>query len=89
NAETARKRDAEARLARVTAQHDQARREREALGPLETPELETARQALEAAQADLAAARDAVEAAEALRGELARAEQEARIAARAAEDRLG
>jgi len=89
NAETARKRDAEARLARVAAQHDQARREREALGPLETPELETARQALEAAQADLAAARDAVEAAESTRGDLARAEQEARTAARTAEDRLG
>lgn len=89
NAETARKRDAEARLARVTAQHDQARREREALGPLETPELETARKALETAQAELATARGAVEAAEALRGELARAEQEARTAARAAEDRLG
>ncbi|WOB78287.1 chromosome segregation protein SMC [Brevundimonas nasdae] len=89
NAETARKRDAEARLARVTAQHDQARREREALGPLETPELETARQALEAAQTDLAAVREAVEAAEATRGDLVRAEQEARTAARTAEDRLG
>ena len=89
NAETARKRDAETRLARVTAQHDQAKREREALGPLETPELETARQALEAAQGELAAAREAVEAAEAKRGDLARAEQEARTAARAAEDRLG
>ena len=42
---------------------NQARREREALGPLETPELETVRQALEAAQTDLSAARDAVEAA--------------------------
>jgi len=89
NAETARKRDAEARLARVTGQFEQARREREALGPLETPELEAARQALEAAQADLAAAREAVEAAEAKRGDLARAEQEARTAAREAEDRLG
>ncbi len=89
NAETARKRDAETRLARVTAQHDQAKREREALGPLETPELETARQALEAAQGELAAAREAVEAAEAKRGDLASAEQEARTAARAAEDRLG
>jgi chromosome segregation protein len=89
NAETARKRDAETRLARVTGQHDQARREREALGPLETPELEAARQALEKAQTDLAAAREAVEAAEAKRGDLARTEQEARTAARAAEDRLG
>ncbi|WP_395942494.1 chromosome segregation protein SMC [Brevundimonas sp.] len=89
NAETARKRDAETRLARVTAQHDQAKREREALGPLETPELEAARQALETAQAELTAAREAVEAAEAKRGDLARLEQEARTAARAAEDRLG
>lgn len=89
NAETARKRDAETRLARITGQHDQAKREREALGPLETPELETARQALETAQAELTGAREAVEAAEAKRGDLARAEQEARTAARAAEDRLG
>ncbi|MEN5361743.1 chromosome segregation protein SMC [Brevundimonas intermedia] len=89
NAETARKRDAETRLARVTGQHDQARREREGLGPLETPELETARKALETAQAELTAAREAVEAAEAKRGDLARTEQEARTAARAAEDRLG
>ena len=89
NAETARKRDAEARLARVTGQFDHAKREREALGPLETPELEAARTALETAQAELVAAREAVEAAEAKRGDLARAEQEARTAARAAEDRLG
>ncbi|WP_428154363.1 chromosome segregation protein SMC [Brevundimonas sp.] len=89
NAETARKRDAETRLARVISQHDQAKREREVLGPLETPELETARQALETAQAELTAAREAVEAAEAKRGDLARTEQEARTAARAAEDRLG
>ncbi len=89
NAETARKRDAEARLSRVTGQFEQAQREREALGRLETPELETARLALEAAQTDLAAARDAVEAAEARRGDLARAEQEARTTAREAEDRLG
>ncbi|MFN3838204.1 MAG: chromosome segregation protein SMC [Brevundimonas sp.] len=89
NAETARKRDAETRLARVTAQHEQANREREALGPLETPELESARVALETAQAELTAAREAVDAAEAKRGDLARIEQEARTAARAAEDRLG
>ena len=89
NAETARRRDAEARLARVQAQHDQARREREALGPLDTPELEQARQAMETAQAELAAARAAVEAAEATRGDLARAEQDARTEARAAEDWLG
>ncbi|MBN9480383.1 MAG: chromosome segregation protein SMC [Bordetella sp.] len=89
NAESARKRDAEARLARVKGQHEQARREREALGPLETPEIETAKAALETAQAELAAAREAVEAAEAKRSDAARAEQEARTNARAAEDRLG
>src|SRR5690606_42095331 len=61
----------------------------EALGPLETPELAAAGAALEAAQAELAAARAAVETAEIERGDRARAEQEARVAARAAEDRLG
>jgi chromosome segregation protein len=89
NAETARKRDAEARVARATSGLDQAKREREALGPLETPELATARTALDDATAALTAARAAVEAAEAKRGDLARAEQDARTAARAAEDRLG
>jgi chromosome segregation protein len=62
NAESARKRDAEARLARVKGQHEQARCEREALGPLETPEIETAKAALETAQTELATAREAVEA---------------------------
>ena len=89
NAETARKRDSEARVARATAALDQARRERESLGPLETPELATARAALEVAGAALAEARAAVETAEATRADRARAEQEARTAARAAEDRLG
>ncbi len=89
NAESARKRDAEARVARATAGLDAARREREALGPLETPELTDARASLETATAELAAARAGVETAEAARGDLARAEQEARTAARAAEDRLG
>ena len=89
NAETARKRDAEARVARAVAAQDGARREREALGPLETPELASAREALETATAALTEARAAVEAAEADRAERARAEQEARTTARAAEDRLG
>jgi len=89
NAESARKRDAETRLARVVGQFEQARREREALGPIETPALATARTALETAQAELGAAREAVEAAEAARGDLARVEAEARTAARTAEDRLG
>ncbi|RZJ05767.1 MAG: chromosome segregation protein SMC [Brevundimonas sp.] len=89
SAETARKRDAEARVERARAQLASAQREREALGPLETPEAEAARAALDAAQADLTAARAAVETAEADRGDKARAEQDARQAARAAEDRLG
>ncbi|MGQ3112843.1 MAG: AAA family ATPase, partial [Brevundimonas sp.] len=89
NAESARKRDAEARVARATAGLEAARREREALGPLETPELTEARAALETTTAELTAARAGVETAEAERGDLARAEQEARTAARAAEDRLG
>ena len=89
NAETARKRDAEARVSRATAALDSARREREALGPLETPELAAARETLDRAQTDLLAARAAVEAAEAERGDRARAEQAAREAARTAEDRLG
>jgi len=76
-------------VARATAGLDAARREREALGPLEMPELAEARTALDTATAELAAARAGVETAEATRGDLARAEQEARTAARAAEDRLG
>jgi len=89
NAETARKRDAEARVSRATAALDSARREREALGPLETPELAAARATLDRVQTELLAARAAVEAAEAERGDRARNEQTAREAARTAEDRLG
>jgi len=89
NAGNARKHDAEARLVRAETQLTAAQAERAALGPLETPEIEAATSALETALTDLAAARAAVEAAEAERGDRARAEAEARTAARAAEDRLG
>jgi len=89
SAENARKRDAEARVARADQALINTRREREALGPLETPEITAAQEALTAAQAELAAARAAVEAAETDRGDKARAEAEARQTARAAEDRLG
>ena len=89
NAEGVRKRDAEARVARAEAQLASALSERAALGSLETPEMEAARAALDSARAELAAARAEVEAAEAERGDRARAEAEARTAARAAEDRLG
>ncbi|MDQ8029368.1 MAG: AAA family ATPase, partial [Brevundimonas sp.] len=89
SAENARKRDAEARVERAKAQLTNAQRERDALGPLETPEIEAARAALEQAQQALTAARAAVETAETDRGDKARVEQEARQATRAAEDRLG
>ncbi len=89
NAESARKRDAEARLARAEAQLASTQAERAALGPLETPEIEAAKTELETARAELATARAAVEAAETDRGDRARAEAEARTAARTAEDRLG
>jgi chromosome segregation protein len=89
NAETARKRDAEARVERAERQLATAEAERAALGPLETPEVEGTRAALETAQAELATARAAVEEAETNRGDMARAETEARQACRAAEDRLG
>jgi chromosome segregation protein len=89
NAENARKRDAEARVARAEAQLGSARSEREALGPLERPEIEAASAELAKAQANLASARAAVETAEAERGDRARAEADARTAVRAAEDRLG
>lgn len=89
NAETARKRDAEARVARARASLDQARREHEGLGPLETPEIASARAALDTALDELRATREAVEAAETTRGDAARAEAEARTAARQAEDSLG
>jgi chromosome segregation protein len=89
NAETARKRDAEARVARARQTLDNARREREALGPLETPEIAEARAALDATLEDLRAAREAVETAETARGDAARAEAEARQEARKLEDRLG
>ncbi|MFC0634297.1 AAA family ATPase [Brevundimonas balnearis] len=89
NAEAARRRDADARLARAEQAVANAEREREALGPLQTPEVEAARAALDQALSDLRAARDAVEAGEARRSELAAAEQATRAAARQAEDRLG
>ncbi|HZV84942.1 MAG TPA: AAA family ATPase, partial [Brevundimonas sp.] len=89
SAENARKRDAEARVARAEGQVASAIAEREALGSLQTPEIEAARTALETAQAELNAARAAVDAAETARGDRARAEQEARQAARTAEDQLG
>lgn len=89
SADTVRRRDAEARVERAVRQIDQARSERDALEPLETPEVEAARAALSQAQAELDQARTAQEQAEADRADRARAEQEARLSARQGEDRLG
>ncbi|MGV9008753.1 chromosome segregation protein SMC [Brevundimonas sp.] len=89
NAENARKRDAEARVARAEAQLGSTKSERAVLGPLETPEIEAASAELATAQAALADARAAVEAAETERGDRARAEAQVRTAVRSAEDRLG
>src|SRR5690606_17652587 len=68
---------------------DNAKRERESLGPLETPDIAQARAALDAALEALRAAREAVETAETARGDAARVEAEARQEARKLEDRLG
>ncbi|HAV50574.1 MAG TPA: hypothetical protein DCX75_10805, partial [Brevundimonas sp.] len=87
-AEAARRQEAETRLARLEASRAQTAAEREALAPSDTPEQAEADATLVRAQADLAAAREAVEQAEADRAELARAEQDARTTARTLEDKL-
>lgn len=88
-AEAARREEAQTRLMRLEASRAQTAGEREALAPPDTPERSEAEAALARAQADLAAAREAVEQTEAERAELARAEQDARTTARTLEDRLG
>jgi chromosome segregation protein len=81
--------DANARLSRTLRALTQARSEREALGPAADPRLETAAAELAQAEAALAAARKALDDAEAERAAATGAENKAREAARAAEDRLG
>ncbi|MBO9500142.1 chromosome segregation protein SMC [Brevundimonas sp. A19_0] len=88
-AEAARRQDAQSRLDRLEASRRQTAAEREALRSVDADARAEADAALTRAQADLEAARDAVEQAEAERGDLARAEQEARTTARTLEDRLG
>jgi chromosome segregation protein len=88
-AEAARLRDAEARRDRTLQALDAARREREALGPLESPESEAAKARLSETVVALQAAREAVEAAETARNAATAAEAQARQAARREEDRLG
>ncbi len=84
-----RRRDAESRLARAEQALAQATSEREALGPLEDPAVETARGALTQTVQALQAARAALEEAEAARGRAQQAESAARQTVRQQEDRLG
>ena len=81
--------EAQLRLARTVRALTQARTEREALGPAGDPRLAAITSDLAAAEAELAAAREALEAADAERSAAHAAEGEARLAARAAEDKLG
>ena len=81
----ARLEESSGRLATLAAALDQARREREALGPLSAPEHAAA----EAAAAALAQARADLDLAEQTRAEATRAESEARRTARATDDDLG
>ena len=88
NAEAQRRRDVTDRRARAESAVTAARAEREAVGPLETPEITQARSALDAAVAALQAARAEVEAADAARTEAQASEGQARQAARQVEDKL-
>jgi chromosome segregation protein len=88
-AQAARLRDADARHSRLSQALEAARAERQALGPLENPEIDEARVRLAEAVKALQAARAALEAAEAARTEAVNAEAAARQQARQQEDRLG
>jgi len=81
--------EAETRVARTRRALEQARREREQLGPAENPQTAQARADLQAAEAALAAARGVLDAAEEARGEAVLAEAAARDTARKLEDQLG
>ncbi|MDP1632365.1 MAG: AAA family ATPase, partial [Caulobacter sp.] len=81
--------DAESRLSRTVRALDQARADRAAIGPATDPAAAAATAALDTAQAELTAARAALEVAETERGDAARAEGAARDAARQLEDKLG
>jgi len=88
NAEAQRRRDVTDRRARAEAAVTSAQKEREAVGPLETPEIAQARAALDAAVAALQAARAEVEVAETARTDAQAAEGQSRQVARSLEDRL-
>ncbi len=85
----ARVEEAQARLARTRRALDQAKQERQALGPILNPQAAAARGALEAAETALAAARTALDAAEDERAKATEAEGLAREAARKLEEQLG
>lgn len=88
NAEAQRRRDVTDRRTRAESAVASARAEREAVGPLETPEIAQARAALDAAVAALQGTRAEVEAADTARTEAQAAEGQARQAARQVEDKL-
>ncbi|WP_411287063.1 chromosome segregation protein SMC [Phenylobacterium sp.] len=81
--------EAQARVSRTRRALDQARHEREALGPAINPEAAQAKAALDAADAALTAARSALDAAEDARGGAIASEAETREAARKLDEHLG
>jgi len=85
----ARVEEAQTRVARTRRALDQARQERDALGPAVNPQAAAARTALEEAEAALVAAREALDAAEDERAKATEAEVVARDAARKLEEQLG
>ncbi|HEX5377258.1 MAG TPA: chromosome segregation protein SMC [Phenylobacterium sp.] len=85
----ARVEEATGRVARTRRALDQARHEREQLGPAANPLVAQARSDLEQAEAALAAARAALDAAEEERAKAQAAEGEAREAARKFDEHLG
>jgi chromosome segregation protein len=85
----ARVEEAQTRVARTRRALDQARHEREAIGPALNPAAAQAKADLEAAEAALAAARAALDAAEDERTKANEAEMVARDAARKQEEQLG
>ena len=85
----ARVEEAQGRLARTRRALDQAKQERQALGPIQNPQAEAAKAALAEAEALLATARTALDAAEDERAKATEAEVIARDAARKLEEQLG
>ncbi|HEY0648518.1 AAA family ATPase, partial [Phenylobacterium sp.] len=85
----ARVEEAQTRVARTRRALDQAKHEREALGPALNPQAHAAKAALDEAEAALAAARAALDVAEDERTKATEAEALAREAARKQEEQLG